>query len=296
MPAQPMPAAEVEIDAPLVRALLDEQHPDLASLPLGISLSGWDNVMYRLGDDLVVRLPRRALSASLIEHEQRWLPELARRLPLPTSAPVRSGRPGRGYPWSWSVCRWLPGESAAHRRPRDDVAAAAALGGFLAALHHPAPSDYPANPYRGVPLASRDTVTRERVAELGDAVDGASILTLWEELLRLPEWAGPPLWLHGDLHPGNVLVHQGALSGVVDFGDVTAGDPASDLSVAWMLFPADARAILRAHAGPIDDHTWARARGWALLLGVAFIQGSADNAVMGAIGDQTIEAVLTDNG
>ncbi len=289
-----MPAAEVEIDAALVRCLLAEQHPDLATLEVGASVSGWDNVMYRLGDELVVRLPRRAMSAALTEHELRWLPEIAPRLPLPTSAPVRGGQAGCGYPWAWSVCEWLPGDSAAVRPPDDAIAAAETLGRFLAALHQPAPSDHPVNPYRGVPLAERGDVMSERIEQLGHAIDQVTVRSLWNGLVATPVWDGPPLWLHGDLHPGNVIVHDGLLSGVIDFGDLTAGDPASDLSVAWMLLPPPARAVLRRHAGPIDDDTWTRARGWALLLAVMIMASSADNPVMGRIGERTLEAVLTE--
>ena len=296
MPAQPMPGAEVGIDAALVRALLEEQHPDLATLDLGATASGWDNVMYRLGDELIVRLPRRALAAALIEHEQRWLPELAARLPLPTSAPLRNGRPGHGYPWSWSVCRWLPGESAAVHPPADPRRAAERLGEFLAAMHQPAPSEHPVNPYRGVPLADRYDITCERIDQLGEAIDLVAVRSLWDELVATPAWDGPPLWLHGDLHPGNLIVHDGQLSGVVDFGDLTGGDPASDLSVAWMLLPADARAVLRAHADDVDDATWARGRGWALVLALAILASSADNPVMRGVSQRTLDAVLTDDG
>ena len=291
-----MPGAETGIDAALVRALLAEQHPDLAKLELGASASGWDNVMYRLGGDLVVRLPRRALAAALIEHEQRWLPELAARLPLPTSAPVRNGQPGHGYPWSWSVCRWLPGESAAVHPPADLKRAAETHGRFLVAKHQPAPSDHPVYPIRGVPLADRYEITCARVEELGETIDRVAVRSLWDELVAAPVWNGPPLWLHGDLHPANLIVHNGELSGVVDFGDLTGGDPAGDLSVAWMLLPADTRDVLRAHAGHIDDGTWARARGWALALALAILASSADNPVMRGVSQQTLDAVLTDDG
>src|SRR5579862_6443887 len=147
-----IPAADIEIDTPLVRALLNAQHPDLASLPLIDVGTGWDNNVYRLGDDLVVRLPRRAAAAALIEHEQRWLPELAPGLPLPIPTPVRTGQPGSGYPWSWTVTRWLIGQSATISPPHDLATAAIELGGFLGALHQAAPSDAPRNDVRGVPL------------------------------------------------------------------------------------------------------------------------------------------------
>lgn len=295
MPAQNTPSAEVEIDDALVRALLAEQLPDLAALPLARLAEGWDNVIYRLGDELTVRLPRRKMAAELVEHEQRWLPDLAPRLPLAIPAPVGIGRPGLGFPWSWSVCPWLPGSVAQQVPPDDPCAAATSLGQFLAALHQPAPPDAPENPFRGVPLAARDTTMHERVAELGDAIDGRAVLERWAELLATPPWSGPPLWLHGDLHPANVLVHRGRLSAVIDFGDITGGDRACDLSIAWMLFPPAARATFRAAAGAVDDDTWARARGWALTLAVTYIAASANDPVIEREGRETIAAVLADS-
>jgi aminoglycoside phosphotransferase (APT) family kinase protein len=287
-----MPAAEVDIDEPLVRALLAEQQPDLGHLPLTALASGWDNVIFRLGDDLVVRLPRRAASAVLVAHEQRWLPELAPRLPLPVPAPVRFGVPGCGFPWSWSVCPWLDGEVAADEPMDDLVAAAATLGDFLVALHQPGPDDAPENPYRGVPLAGRAASTEQRIEQMAETVDGPAVRACWNEALRVPQWSGPPLWLHGDLHPANLLVHGGHLAAVIDFGDLTAGDPATDLSVAWMLFPAEVRPTFRTAAGDPDDATWERARGWALSLGLAYLASSADNPTLERVGRETIAAAI----
>jgi aminoglycoside phosphotransferase (APT) family kinase protein len=287
-----MPVAEVEIDAALVRGLLADQHPDLAERALSEVAFGWDNVSYRLGDDLVVRMPRRALSAPLIEHEQRWLPHLAPRLPLPVPAPVRVGRAAPGYPWSWSVCPWLPGVPACAEPPTDPVDAAAQLGAFLEALHRPAATGAPENPYRGVPLAHRDATTRERVARSGDHIDGGAVLRVWDEVVGRAAWNRAPVWLHGDLHPANLLVHEGRLTAVIDFGDLTSGDPATDLAVAWMLFPPGARGVFRAAAGTVDDDTWARARGWALALALAYLAHSADNPTMARIGRETLTAVL----
>ena len=167
---------------------------------------------------------------------------MAARLPLPIPAPVRIGRPGSGYPWSWSVCPWLEGATAADEPPRHPFVTARQLGAFLAALHAPAPPDAPANPYRGVPLPDRAQATQDRIEQMSEAIDAPAVHRCWNELAATPGWTGPPLWLHGDLHPLNVLVHEGRLSGVIDFGDVTAGDPATDLSVAWMLFDPSARA------------------------------------------------------
>jgi len=295
VPAHDTPAAEVDIDVTLVRELLAEQFPGLSPLPLVELASGWDNVIYRLGDDLVVRLPRRAASAALVENEQRWLPQLAPTLPLPIPAPVGSGRPGCDYPWAWSVCPWLPGETAALAAPVDLLETAQTLGRFLAALHQPGPDDAPANPYRGVPLASRSRSMDQRVEQMKAVIDGPAVRTCWEALLAAPLWSGPPLWLHGDLHPANLLVRDGRLCGVIDFGDITAGDPATDLAVAWMLFPPEVRPVFRSAAGGADDDTWTRARGWALSLGLAYLANSADNPTLERIGNRTLEAALTDH-
>ncbi len=280
------PAAEIDIDAALVRGLLEEQHPDLAHLPLTAVASGWDNDIFRLGGELTARLPRRSLAAGLVLNEQRWLPELASRLPLDVPVPVRVGGPSEalGYPWSWTVGPWLPG-SPLEQSPPDDLAdAATALGEFLAAMHQPAPFDAPTNPYRGVPLADRAERFEQGVLDLADTVDGSALGRLWADLVRTPAWSGPPVWVHGDVHPLNLLVHQGRLTAVIDFGDLTAGDPASDLAGAWTFLSAAERAILRAAAGthrPIDDDTWSRARGWALALGVAMANGDDRVAVFG---------------
>lgn len=287
------PEAEVRIDEGLARRLLADQHPDLAGLPLRPLASGWDNVLFRLGDELTVRLPRRVVAAALVEHEQRWLPELARHLPVAVPAPVRVGRAARGYPWSWSVCPWLMGEVAA-TAPFDADEVAVALGRFLGALNRPAPADAPTNEFRGVPLATRDERTRATVGAVGSLVDGAAVLDLWERCLAAPVWSGRPVWVHGDLHPLNVLVHERRLAAVIDFGDLTAGDPATDLAIGWTLFDPPARARFRAAAEYVDDDTWMRARGWALALGLAYLAGSADNPPLHAIGVRSVTAALAD--
>jgi aminoglycoside phosphotransferase (APT) family kinase protein len=296
VPAKDMPAAEVEVDVALVRALLEEQHPDLADRPLSVVANGWDNAMVRVGDDLAARLPRREPARSLIEHEQRWLPELAPRLPLPVPAPVRVGRPGAGYPWPWSIVPWFEGAPALVAPPRDQVAAAEALGRFLAALHQPAPPDAPTNPYRGVPLAGlRDRITRDAIEHVG-GIDREQVRARWARFLEVPLWDRPPVWLHGDPHPGNVVVHEGAVSAVVDFGDITAGDPASDLAVAWMHFGPEARAPFRSACGGVDEDTWQRAHGWALALGLVIGAHSADNPAYAALAHRTIAAALDEPG
>jgi aminoglycoside phosphotransferase (APT) family kinase protein len=299
MASSPMPAAEVAIDEGIVRALLAEQVPELAHLPvrpLRTPVKGWDNALYRVGDKLLARLPRRQLAADLVAKEHQWLPELAPRLPLPIPVPLYRGRPSASYPWLWTVCPWSPGEAAfvARERVTDWRALATALGGFLAALHQEAPPGAPLNPWRSGPLAARDLVTRQRAAAMADVVDVAGVNAAWETALGVPEWEGPDVWAHGDLHGGNILVHQGRLSAVVDFGDLTAGDPAVDLLCAWTLLPASERPIFQ-RAAAVDDVTWARGRGWAVSLALATLAHSADNPVLAQMGIRAIEEVLADS-
>ena len=298
-----MPAADVEVSADLVRRLLADQHPDLACLPVEFLANGWDNELYRVGDRLVARLPRRALGAQIITNEQRWLPGLAPRLPLPIPYPERTGVPGRGYPYSWSVVPYLPGVPAAQASWFDPAAAAAAVGGFLGALHVPAPAGAPANPFRGIPLAERAGAFAASHALLAgpagrDHVDRDAVLRAQDAALAAPGYDGPPVWLHGDLHPANVLVNDGQVSGVIDFGDITAGDPASDLSVAWMLLPLDCHArfwsAYQAAGGRVGGALRARARGWALNLAIVLLAHSEDNPVLREVSRRTLTAVLED--
>ena len=288
-----MPAAEVAIDEALVRRLLADQASDLAGLPLELVANGWDNAVYRLGGDMSVRLPRRQVGADLVANETRWLPEVAERLPLPVPVPLRVGDPAVGYPWRWTICRWIEGDVAA-TCALDLERAATVLGEFVAAMSAPAPPEAPYNPYRGVPLADRASVTRERIEQLRDQIPAAALLQAWEDALAIPAFAGVPMWLHGDLHPANMVAVGDRISGVIDFGDITAGDPATDLSVAWMLFDGPDRAAFRAAAGDPDDDTWARARGWAITLAVAYIANSADNPLIAGIGARTLERLVSE--
>jgi aminoglycoside phosphotransferase (APT) family kinase protein len=294
--ANRMPSAEVEISGELVRRLLAGQHPDLARLPVKFLANGWDNELYRVGDRLIARLPRRALGSQIIKNEQRWLPSLAARLPLPIPAPERTGVPACGYPYSWSMVPYLPGVPAAEAGSFDPAGAAAAVGGFLGALHVPAPPDAPANPVRGVPLAGRAASFAANLALIGGQVDENAVLRGWDAALAAPGYDGPPVWLHGDLHPLNVLVNDGQVSGVIDFGDITGGDPASDLSVAWMLLPPGVHArFWRAYqeaGGRVDDALRARARGWALNLAIVFLAHSEDNPVLRDVGRRTLGTVM----
>jgi aminoglycoside phosphotransferase (APT) family kinase protein len=287
------PEAEIELSAELVRSLLEAQHPDLAHLPIVEAASGWDNVVYRVGGDLAARMPRRAMGARLLAHEQRWLAELALRLPLPVPAPVRLGVPGPGYPWPWSVVPWFEGDDAAVAEPTDWVDTTERLAGFLTALHRPAPADAPVSSYRAVPLPERAELLRAGLERLGDTVDQPRIEALWAVLAATSPWPGPPVWVHGDLHPRNIVLRDGRLAAIVDFGDLTAGDPAVDLSVAWFWLPGGLRGRLRAAYGGGDDDTWQRAKGWALALSIAHLGGDARVIPLGR---QALAAVLADPG
>lgn len=283
------PAADFAIDADLVGRLLSDQHPDLAHLPLQAVDTGWDNSMFRLGDQLAVRLPRRAVAAGLIVNEQRWLPELAKRLSLPVPAPCRIGRPAMGYPCSWSVVPWLSGVPADVCEP--DGTQAAHFGQFLRSLHISAPEEAPVNPFRGVPLAQRAASMETRMQRLTGRREVISkpIRRLWNEALNAP-LDRAPTWLHGDLHPRNVLVQDGVITGVIDWGDLTAGDPATDLASIWMLFrETGARKEAMAAYGDLSEATMRRSIGWAIAFAVTLLDtGLTDDPRHAAIGDRIL--------
>jgi aminoglycoside phosphotransferase (APT) family kinase protein len=293
---QNMPAAEIEITVDLVQALIAEQHPDLADLALSPVATGWDNAIFRLGPTLTVRVPRRQLGADLVEHEHRWLPGMAKHLPIPIAAPLRTGLPTNSFPWSWSICRWFDGEVAADVVLSDPIVDAQRLGAFVAALHQPAPANAPVNPLRGQPIAELRPRIVSNVELLGAHVDGPSVLASFERLAAVDEWPGEPLWLHGDLHAANMVVYEGSISAVLDFGDVTSGDPAVDLAFAWMLFDDEGRSVLRAAAGGIDDATWSRAQAWALHFALLYILNSADNDRFARMGTSLLATVLAVDG
>lgn len=282
------PAAEWEISEALVRQLISTQHPDLADLPLTWVDAGWDNIMYRLGEHWAVRLPRRQLAADLIVHEQLWLPRLAAGLPLVVPTPYRFGQPTSDYPWRWSIVPWLQGTPA-------DISLASGYQpnfvAFLRSLHQPAPIDAPSNPYRGVPLSQRATMIAERMQRLSSQTTLISpkLETIWAEALAAPIDL-PPTWLHGDLHPGNILVTQGQINGVIDWGDITAGDPATDLATVWMLFAeASVRQATLAAYGDISTATFRRAQGWAMMFGTVLLEtGLADNPRHAQVGENTL--------
>ncbi len=263
-----MHADEVDTDASLVRRLVAGQFPEWADLPIEpVLLGGTDNALYRLGDDLVVRLPRHERTVGTLEMERRWLPRLAPLLPLAVPVPVAEGVPADGYPWTWSIYQWLDGETATTERIADLGEAAIDLAAFVGALQRidaaggPPPSVH--NAFRGVPLATRDKSTRASIAALASTIDTAAATDAWEAALRAPEWDRSPVWIHGDLDARNLLAREGRLTAVIDWGCLGVGDPACDVAVAWKMLDADARDIFRT-ALSVDDATWTRGRGWVL--------------------------------
>jgi len=277
------PPAEVRIDADLVRRLLESQHPDL--LPADVTLvdEGWDNVTYRVGATRAVRLPRRELAVQLLLNEQRWLPVLAPRVGLEAPVPVSVGRPSDLFPWPWSVVPWIEGATAEACSLSSE--SGEALAGALRALHVAAPDEAPPNPFRGVPLAARREAVEERLEGLGlDA-----LRPLWSDALEA-EPSSVRVWLHGDLHPRNAIVRGGRLVGLLDWGDLTAGDPATDLACAWMLFDPDGReAFLEAYAPSAEEY--ARAVGWAVNFASAHLDSAEPRHV--AIGRAIAEQLST---
>jgi aminoglycoside phosphotransferase (APT) family kinase protein len=251
-----------------VRRLVASQFPQYADLAVTpVARSGWDNRTFHLGDAHSVRLPSAARYAAQVEKEHRWLPHLAASLAVPVAAPAAIGRPGEGYPYPWSIYRWLPGAPAEAAAPADPVAFAQDVADFLLALHRVDTTGAPVagehNFFRGGPLAVYDGETRTALATLGEGVDGAHARDVWSRACA-SRWEGPPVWVHGDVSAGNLLVDEaGRLAGVIDFGCMGVGDPACDLVLAWTFLEGPARAAFRARLG-LDPETWARARGWAL--------------------------------
>jgi aminoglycoside phosphotransferase (APT) family kinase protein len=289
-------------DTALVRELLREQHPDLAGLELREVDGGWDNQMWRLGEDLAVRMPRTERGPALLRTEQRWLPVLAASLPLPVPVPVRVGEPSGLFPRTWTITRWVHGEPA-DRAPVSSPGSAGRLAGFLRALHCPAPAGAPVSPDRGVGLERHDAGFSEGLKLIGSDSIASAARRTWELAVAAPAWTGPPVWLHGDLHPANVVVADGTLAGVLDFGELCAGDAATDLSAAWLLLPAgQATAFLRAY-GRADDAAVLRARGWAVMraLNLIAIGQAGERGLPGGkptwlpAGRATLQRVLADS-
>ncbi|MFB7241547.1 phosphotransferase [Streptomyces populi] len=289
-----MHADETRIGGPLVRRLLAEQFPRWAELPLRrVRSAGTVNTLYRLGDDMAVRLPRIADGADDAVKEHTWLPRLAPMLPFTVPEVLGLGTPAADYPWHWSVVRWLDGGTPAPGALTDARELAADLGAFVAALRG---TDLPGGPasYRGAPLTTVDAETRSAIEDLRGTIDTGAATAAWEEALSAPAWTGPPRWLHADLMPMNLLTRDGRLTAVLDFGTLGTGDPACDFIPAWNLLPAAARPVFRDAAGA-DDAGWARGRGWALSMALAQLPYyRATNPVIAGNAEHVIREVLTE--
>jgi aminoglycoside phosphotransferase (APT) family kinase protein len=288
----------VKIDAALVTRLIARQFPRWADLPVRpVDAGGWDNRTFRLGDDMSVRLPSAAAYAAQVDKEQVWLPRLAPQLPLPIPRPLARGTPDLDYPWQWSVYEWIDGECATLEGIADLGAFAIDLGSFIAALQRsdtagaPAPGTH--NFWRGGPLSVYDTETRQAIAALAGRIDVVTATRTWGAALAAA-WRGPPVWVHGDVAAGNLLVRDGGLAAVIDFGCAAVGDPACDTVIAWTFLSGASRRAFRSTLG-IDDATWARGRGWALWKALITLERYADDAVVEArAARRTLDAVLTD--
>ncbi|MEV0718297.1 aminoglycoside phosphotransferase family protein [Asanoa sp. NPDC050611] len=271
------------IDVELVRKLVAEQFPRWADLPVRpVAVGGNDNRTFHLGDAMSVRLPSAEGYVASVEKEQRWLPVLAPHLPVPIPAPVAQGRPGAGYPWPWSINRWLGGETASHATVTDLSAFAVELAGFLRALQGVDTGGEPAagrhSFWRGASLTHYDDETRKAIAALDGRIDGGAATREWDRALAA-EWHGPPVWFHGDIASGNILVRDGRLAAIIDFGTSGVGDPACDLVISWTFLDAPARDAFRRALG-VDDAAWQRGRGWALWKALIVLAADGSNTEM----------------
>lgn len=289
------PESEIDVDESLIQSLLVEQHPDLADQPITMMDAGWDNAMARIGNELAIRLPRRAIAVPFLEAEQAWLPTIAERLPIAVPTPVRKGVAGSLFPWPWSVLPWLDGTTANREFLRNDQARP--LAEFLRALHITAPENAPRNSMRGLPLTTRIDDINPRIDRLRRKTDYVTdaIERAWQLALVAPV-AEMQVWIHGDLHARNILVSEGRLCGVIDWGDITAGDPATDLACLWMLLDESAARHSALSTYGIADQTLVqRAIGWAVVFGVLLLDtGLVDHAEHAAMGADTLRRVEED--
>lgn len=296
-----MTGTEIAITADLVRDLLREQHPDLAGLAIREVAGGWGNQMWRLGDELVVRMQRMDPTPELQLKERRWLPVLAPRLPLPVPVPVRFGEPSERFPKHWTVMTWVSGEPLDHGSISRGAHAADTLAGFLRALHVPAPAEAPGPTDRGAHPRDCTDGFENFLQAVGLDDIAADVRAVWADAAGAGAWEGPPVWVHGDLHPANVVASEGTLSGIVDFGDLFAGDPAWDLAAAWVLLPAGTAARFFDGYALADDAAIRRARGLAALksLFLVLMGQNGDRGLPGGkphwgpVGRAALDRVLT---
>jgi aminoglycoside phosphotransferase (APT) family kinase protein len=285
------PPAEINVDEQKVRQLLKADCPSLADESIRLVDEGWDNFLFRVGDGYAVRLPRREVAFGLLLNEQRWLPMLASRLPLATPGVVHAGKPSELFPWPWSVVNWIPGETAEnHQFTSADVSLLAAT---LVALHQPAPDDAPVSPFRGMPIRTKNEIFVERLHRVAkrQEIDAPRLTEIWHEACEAPD-AEERVWLHGDLHPRNLVVRNGALVGLIDWGDLTGGDAACDLACAWLCIESAPLRQQLFSAYRADEALIRRARGWAVHLGLMLIDSGEPRHV--PMGQAALDRVLAD--
>ncbi|MER8899142.1 aminoglycoside phosphotransferase family protein [Mesorhizobium sp. M0676] len=293
-----MPDPKPTIDTDLVRRLIAAQFPQWRHLPVRpVAFGGWDNRTFHLGNDMTVRLPSAAPYALQVEKEHRWLPRLAPLLPLPIPVPLAMGEPGEDYPWQWSVYRWIDGETAKTAEIADRRQFAVDLAKFLIALRRIDPAGGPPagqhNFFRGGSLSVYDNQTREALQALEGQIDTQAATAVWDAALAAT-WQGSPVWFHGDVAWGNLLVQNGRLSAVIDFGTSGIGDPSCDLAIAWTFFQGESREAFRA-AIDVDEATWARGRGWTLWKALITVAGHDANQAEAERSRRVIDDVLADH-
>lgn len=292
-----MPAVP-RIDAALVKRLIAAQFPQWADLPVRpVDLDGWDNRTFRVGAEMTARLPSAPAYTPAVDKEHRWLPVLAPQLPLPIPVPQALGEPGEGYPFRWSVYRWIDGEPASVERINDLTEFARTLATFLTALQRVDPTGGPTagqhSFFRGCPLLTYDGETRRTIEALDGDIPGDTATTIWETALDAT-WDGPPVWFHGDIAHGNLLLHNGRLSAVIDFGTCGVGDPACDVVIAWTLLSGESREVFRTGLS-VDPATWARGRGWALWKAlITYAEYRHTDATKAATAKHVIDQILAE--
>ncbi len=285
-----------QITVSLVESLVAEQFPRWSNLTVSEVLpNGWDNRTFRLGDQMSVRLPSAERYTHQVKKEHRWLPMLASQLPLPIPTPIAIGEPAAGYPWQWSVYGWIQGETVSPGRIAHMAQFAGSLAGFLKVLQQIDPSGgpVPGPGRRGGDLAFYDDEARQAIALLDGRLDTVMLTECWEVALS-SSWQDAPVWVHGDVSRGNLLLRDGELAAVIDFGSTSVGDPACDLAIAWTLFDGESRDVFR-EAMSLDDATWERARGWTLWKSLIILSGiSRTNTAEAQHSSRTIDRILAD--
>ena len=286
---------EFEIDENLVRSLLNSQCPQWAKLPIkAVFSSGTDNALFRLADEYVIRLPRLDGAFANITKEYEWVPKIAKLVNFHLSEPLFKGKPSQGYPSLWTIAKWNEGHNPDFEQGNEYAGLAKDLAFFLNELHHIKLTNGPLS-RRGVALKKLDAETSQAIHELQGEMDSQLITSLWNRLSNTPSWQKDPVWIHGDLLPGNILIQNNRLSAVIDFSDVGIGDPACDCIIAWSLLNAESRKIFRASLNNMDEDTWERGRGWALSIALIILPYyKHTNPVFVSLANRMIEQVLLD--